>query len=101
VERKRCWPVGEARVCPGCAKPGHQDLQGRQSLPGGAVQGGDALSRGYTFAGPGIEAPGNAFVGAGAAGGATGRVGEGLLATLLVVRTPPALLLLLLVTTKL
>lgn len=28
---------------------------------------GDALSRGHTFAGPGIEAPGNAFVGAGAA----------------------------------
>jgi hypothetical protein len=100
VERRRCWPVGEAGVCPDCAQPGHQDLQGHQSLPGGTVQGGDALSRGYTFAGPGIEAPGNAFVGAGATGGAVGGDGEGQLAALLVVRTP-ATLLLLLVTTKL
>jgi hypothetical protein len=53
------------------------------------------------FVGPRIEAPRNAFVGAGAAGGAAGGVGEGLLATLLVVRTPTVLMLLLLVTTKL
>ena len=61
---------------------------------------GDALSRGHTVAGPGIEAPGNAFVGAGAAGGvgeAAVGVWEGLLAALLGVR-PPAALLLLLVT---
>jgi hypothetical protein len=61
---------------------------------------GDALSRGHTFAGPGIEALENAFVGAGAAGGAAGGVWEGLLATLLGVRTPTALQLLLLVIAK-
>jgi hypothetical protein len=50
---------------------------------------GDALSRGHTFAGPGIETPGNAFVGA-------GTVGEGLLGAPFGVRAPATLLLLLL-----
>lgn len=62
---------------------------------------GDALSRGHTFAGPGIEAPGNAFVGAGAAGvveEAAGGVGEGVLGALFGVRAPATLLLLLLET---
>jgi hypothetical protein len=61
---------------------------------------GDTLSKGHTFAGLGIEAPGNAFVGAGAAGGVAGGVGEGLLATLHGVRTSAALQLLLFVTAK-
>jgi hypothetical protein len=52
---------------------------------------GDALSRGHTFAGPGIETPGNAFVGA-------GTVGEGLLGAPFGVRAPATLLLLLLET---
>jgi hypothetical protein len=50
---------------------------------------GDALSRGHTFADPVIEAPANAFVGAGA-------VEEGLLGALFGVRAPATLLLLLL-----
>jgi len=63
---------------------------------------GDALSRGYTFAGPGIEAPGSAFVGAGTAGvvgEAAGGVWEGLLGALFGVRAPATLLLLLLLET--
>jgi hypothetical protein len=44
---------------------------------------------GHTFAGPGIEVPGNTFVGAGA-------VEEGMLGALFGVRAPATLLLLLL-----
>jgi hypothetical protein len=64
---------------------------------------GDALSRGHTFAGPGIKALGNAFVGdgvAGVVGEAARGVVEGLLAALFGIRASAALLVLLLRTTN-
>lgn len=64
---------------------------------------GDALSRGHTFASPGIKAPGNTFVGAGVAGvvgEATRGVVEGLVAAFFGIRAPAALLVLLLRTTN-